>query len=673
MLGWAGTVAAAANTPPTISKVTAQTIPMNSTTGALKITVGDTQTPASNLVLSAWSTNPVLTPLGSIVLGGLGSSRTVTITPATNQAALNNDTITVTVTDAGGLSTSMSFPLNVTNAANANTAPVIDTIPNQVIAQGTDTGPLPFIVSDNETLPTNLTVKVATANPGVVPLSGIVLSGKGSARTVQVYPSGMGTAKITLTVSDGKLSTSTSFTVKVTGPNTAPAISTPDNLIVPAGTVSSVVAFTISDAQKAAANLGVSVKSSNPALLPASGLVLGGSAGNRNVTLTPVPGQTGTSTVTLTVTDGSLSTVTRFIYAVFDAAAPANAFPRPTGIYALDSGAGTQYTRADGTTISLRDAVIRAAPFVDGYTLRVGWDDIEMAGGAYDFKIIDNIVTKLPAGKKLSLIITENDPADIATTPGVTTWVDTRNTPAITRAVPWDPYLRQRRDAFLQALATHIIPGGGTFANWPQLLAIDPCMPGGFTGIRDPANVYLRDLPGYTRAKFLAVVQDELNTLTGNFPSTYVQIGFWNVLDRENASYGGLAAWEYFLQVLQSEFNSGTAPRVGFFQENLAAGRQSWGIDPLDGRPLASGIAAPLAEAQSQTWTAFQALGSWVGPFDFTSLASTLYGTPGEGMEYAYNAFGTRYFELYTADIDAPSDRAELQRWHDFLNALPVP
>jgi hypothetical protein len=490
---------------------------------------------------------------------------------------------------------------------------------------------------------------------------------------VQVFPnSTMGTAKITLTVSDGEFSKSTSFTVKVTGPNTAPTIPTPANLIAPVGTVSSVVDFTIGDAEKSAASLTVTARSSNAALVPTSGVVLGGSGANRTVTLQPVAGQTGVTTIALTVSDGSLSTTAQFLYAVYDAAAPAHAFARPAGIFVLDGPGGTPHTRSDGTTISLRDGAIRQASYVDGYALRIRWADLELTRGVYDFAIIDNIVARLPAGQKLSLIIVPGgEPAYLAEAPGVTTWDDTNAVPEVMRAAPWDPYLRQRRDAFLQALASHPIPGGGTFAQWPPLLAINPNLAGGFTGIRDPVAVNLSNLPGYTRAGFLAAVQDELRNVVRDFPSAFVQIGFWNVTDRENANYGGAAAWECIRQTLLAEFNGGAEPRIGFFQENLAAGRQLRGVDPVDGRPLAGGIAAPLAESQSQTWCAFQALGSWIAPFDFSSIEKTLYGTVGDGLEYGYNTFGAQYFELYVADLDTASVQPEVQRWHDFLAALP--
>jgi len=667
----AGSFAAHAGAPPTISPVPNQTIAMNRTTAILKVRVGDAQTAASKLVLTAWSANPVLTPAGSIVLGGLGSARTVKIKPANNQAG-PIDTITLVVTNDQGLSTSTSFNLNVTNAGNANTAPVISIIPNQVIARDTNTESLGFIVADNETAPSALTVRASTSNPGVVPLSGIILGGKGSARTVQVFPnSTMGTAKITLTVSDGELSKSTSFTVKVTGPNTAPTITTPENLIVPLGTLSSLVEFTIGDAEKSAASLTVVAKSSNGALLPPSGLVLGGSGANRTLTLKPLAGETGVSALTLTVSDGSLSTTAKFLFAVYDAAAPAHAFARPAGIFVLDGPGGTPHTRSDGTTISLRDGAIRNASYVDGYVLRVRWADIELTRGIYDFTIIDNIVARLPAGQKLSLILVPGgEPAYIAEAPGAMTWDDANAMPEVWRAVPWDSYLRQRRDAFLQALGSHPIPGGGTFAHWPQLLAINPNLPGGFTGVRDPVAMNLSDMPGYSRAAFLAAVQDELRSVARNFPSKFVQIGFWSVTDGENANYGGAVAWECIRQALLAEFNGGAEPRIGFFQENLAAGREAWNSDPLDGRPLASGIAAPLAESQAQTWTSFQALGSWIAPFDFGSIDKTLYGTVGDGLEYAYNTFGTQYFELYAADLDTAAVQPEVQRWHDFLAAL---
>jgi hypothetical protein len=88
-----------------------QTIEENTTTGALSFMVEDEETPADNLTVSATSSNPFLVPTASVVLGGSGTDRTVTVTPATNQAG--STMIVLRVTDADGLSASGMFTVTV--------------------------------------------------------------------------------------------------------------------------------------------------------------------------------------------------------------------------------------------------------------------------------------------------------------------------------------------------------------------------------------------------------------------------------------------------------------------------------------------------------------------------------------------------------------------------------
>ena len=76
-----GTTAAPTNIPPLFSDITDRTINTNSTTGPIAFTVTDDQTPAGALILTARSGNTNLVPDSSIVLGGSGSNRTVTVTP----------------------------------------------------------------------------------------------------------------------------------------------------------------------------------------------------------------------------------------------------------------------------------------------------------------------------------------------------------------------------------------------------------------------------------------------------------------------------------------------------------------------------------------------------------------------------------------------------------------
>jgi subtilisin family serine protease/PKD repeat protein len=104
-------VYAPVNPAPTISSIADQSIVANASTGALSFTIGDAETAASSLTVTGSSSNQSLVPNANIVFGGNAASRTVTVTPATNQTG--TATITLTVSD-GALATSGSFSLTVT-------------------------------------------------------------------------------------------------------------------------------------------------------------------------------------------------------------------------------------------------------------------------------------------------------------------------------------------------------------------------------------------------------------------------------------------------------------------------------------------------------------------------------------------------------------------------------
>jgi hypothetical protein len=107
-------------------------------------------------------------------------------------------------------------------------------------------------------------------------------------------------------------------------PNAQPTISGITNVTMRADTTYPATPFTIGDAETAAANLVVNRSSSDTALLPLNGIVLGGSESNRTVTLTPAPNATGSAVVTLTVIDeGGKSNNTVFAVTVI----PTNTLP----------------------------------------------------------------------------------------------------------------------------------------------------------------------------------------------------------------------------------------------------------------------------------------------------------------------------------------------------------
>jgi len=198
------TVNSAANSPPSISDIPDQTTAEDTSTAAIGFVIADAETSASSLVLSGSSSNPTLVPNSNIVFGGSGGNRTVTVLPASNQSG--SATITVTVSD--GLATaSDNFVLTVTPV---NDPPTISNIPDLTINQNTSTGPISFTVGDVDTALSSLVLSATSSNPTLVPVGNIIFGGSGANRTVTITPvtNQIGTASITVTVSDGSLTAS---------------------------------------------------------------------------------------------------------------------------------------------------------------------------------------------------------------------------------------------------------------------------------------------------------------------------------------------------------------------------------------------------------------------------------------------------------------------------------
>jgi hypothetical protein len=87
--------------------------------------------------------------------------------------------------------------------------------------------------------------------------------------------------------------------------NTPPTISDiPDQPPLAPGSTVGPLSFTVGDAETPAANLTLSVTSSNTALVPTNKVAFGGAGASRTVAVTPTPGQTGSAVITVTVTDG---------------------------------------------------------------------------------------------------------------------------------------------------------------------------------------------------------------------------------------------------------------------------------------------------------------------------------------------------------------------------------
>lgn len=123
LLGTIPTTAVTINDTPTMTGIGAQTTTIGTATAPIAFTVGDAETAAGSITLSATSSNPQLVPVSNIAFGGSGASRTVTVTPVAGLSGSSR--IYIIATDENGAEITANFTLQVGNAT-ALTAIAID-------------------------------------------------------------------------------------------------------------------------------------------------------------------------------------------------------------------------------------------------------------------------------------------------------------------------------------------------------------------------------------------------------------------------------------------------------------------------------------------------------------------------------------------------------------------
>ena len=305
--------AVGSGTAPSLSVIGDVTIAEDAVTGSIGFTVADAETPASSLTVSASSSNTALVPntAAALALGGSGSSRTLVARPAANQSG--STTITVTVSD-GLLTASRTFTLTVTPVPDppvVSRTPASATVAPGMAAQTTVT------VTDVDTAGSALALGTSSSNTTLLPNANVTMTVSGTtansrtfAVTMTPVPGLTGPAVVTLSALDGGTPVATTFSLTV-------AVMSPP-VIAPVSAKSTVedtpiaVGFTVSDADTPLASLGLEASSSDPGLVPASGLVLSGSGASRTLTITPAANATGVATITLAASDGVATATTSF-------------------------------------------------------------------------------------------------------------------------------------------------------------------------------------------------------------------------------------------------------------------------------------------------------------------------------------------------------------------------
>jgi hypothetical protein len=292
------------NRPPAITPISDQFLQEDRASDSLHFAVSDAETPASELKITARSSNPLLIPVNQILLDGSYTKRSLVIVPQLNQSG--SAAVTLDVVDARGASNSVTFQVFV---EPVNDKPV--SWPNRDIELDEDTvsGSVPFYVLDVEDAPDDLWLLPIPSHDHILPYENMRLSGTGHRRALSFTPApnAYGACVIWLHVFDlnGEFGWA-DFNVKVRSVNDPPNISAIDNLSLSEG--SGPLTVQLSGINSGAANevqpLVVSARSSNPGVVPNPKVNYTSPNGFGSLLITPAIGTNGSAVITVTVSDG---------------------------------------------------------------------------------------------------------------------------------------------------------------------------------------------------------------------------------------------------------------------------------------------------------------------------------------------------------------------------------
>ncbi|MBF0450216.1 MAG: hypothetical protein HQK75_05900, partial [Candidatus Magnetomorum sp.] len=210
-------------------------IPYNQTASFYHLLL--TNIEADTITLSAISSNPSLIANSSIVFNDsqttfpLTSSGkivdiTLSLTPETDQAG--HVSIAIIATDSHNISSTSFMHLMVMGQ------PTISAISNVSLTENTSSEVIPFTITDSVVDASDLIITQSSSNTDLIPLDKISFGGDNQSRTVTITPETQqaGVALITITVSNGVISVTETFTVTVIGQDDPPVIETNGTKIV---------------------------------------------------------------------------------------------------------------------------------------------------------------------------------------------------------------------------------------------------------------------------------------------------------------------------------------------------------------------------------------------------------------------------------------------------------
>lgn len=296
------------NDAPSIGAIADIVTNEDTTVGPIAFTVSDVDTSVNALTVTATSSDQNLIRDADILLGGSGANRTISLSPVANA---NGGPVTITVSVSDGASvTTETFDVTITAV---NDVPTISTIANVNLEEDTPSAPIQFLINDLELDSGSLVVTATSSDQSLVVDSDIVVYGDGQNRRLVITPRPNqfgGPVTFTVTVSDGELSSSTTFTGTIAAVNDSPEMSSITDVTIQEDSAGGSVTFQVSDVDNSTTSLTVSATSSNQSLIADGAIVVSGTGVSRTVSFTSASNVSGTATISIVLSDG-LNSVTQ--------------------------------------------------------------------------------------------------------------------------------------------------------------------------------------------------------------------------------------------------------------------------------------------------------------------------------------------------------------------------
>ena len=297
------------NDAPTMAVIPNATTDEDTPIGPFTFSVGDLESAATDLTITATSSDQNILPDGKITLGGTAEDRTISVAPNSN--AFGTVDITVTISD-GDATSQQTFRLTVDPV---NDAPQLSAVADQTVNEDQASPQIELTVDDIDNNATDLVVTAISSDQSLIADSSIVLTGTGPNRRIRFTPEANangGPATITLTVSDGKLTSSQTFDVTVLPVNDAPTMAVIPNATTDEDTPIGPFTFSVGDLESAATDLTITATSSDQNILPDGKITLGGTAEDRTISVAPNSNAFGTVDITVTISDGDATSQQTF-------------------------------------------------------------------------------------------------------------------------------------------------------------------------------------------------------------------------------------------------------------------------------------------------------------------------------------------------------------------------